>query len=287
MKKRFLVYFVVLAVAVFLISLAIAPSTGDEYTSKVKSIKLFVEENGIKWSVDGYSAKGFKVVWSKNEHPTYPPRKGDKYHYFSSPEKRTDSLSAFDGPGVYYVRVCEYLGGKCGVYSNEEKIVLGKDDVEKPKKCYDSDGGKNFYKKGKVIPEGETKKVWDFCDGAVLYERFCDGKEGKTYKYTCPNGCSDGACLKVDPTDETGPVELPEKEPELCNGCYSGELCYPLGYRKDGKFCSESKEFVKQKLENDKCDNNFECKSNLCVSNSCVGQSLIQKILSWLKRFFS
>ena len=94
-------------------------------TSKVSSITLTGENASIKWTVDGYSASGFKVVWSKNTGPTYPCRTGDKYDYLSSPKAVTDTLTAFDGSGAYYVRVCEYLGGKCGVYSNEIKVTLG------------------------------------------------------------------------------------------------------------------------------------------------------------------
>ncbi len=91
----------------------------------VGSIRLFGEKENIKWEVYGHSAKGFKVVWSKNQGPTYPVRSGDKYHYYSGSGKREDVLKSFNGDGVYYVRVCEYLGGKCGVYSNEIKVELG------------------------------------------------------------------------------------------------------------------------------------------------------------------
>ena len=94
----------------------------------VESITLISKGgSAIKWSVDGYSAKGFKVVWSKSEHPTYPTRDGDKYKYFSDPNYYYTALSAFSGDGTYYVRVCEYLGGACGVYSNEISISLESD----------------------------------------------------------------------------------------------------------------------------------------------------------------
>jgi len=78
----------------------------------------------IKWTVNGYSDQGFKVVWSKNAGPTYPTRDGDQYHYYSDPARTTDTLDAFDGVGTYYVRVCEYLGGACGVYSNQITVTL-------------------------------------------------------------------------------------------------------------------------------------------------------------------
>jgi len=111
-------------------NLVLATSSSENnvvYSSVVNSITLEGEDAYINWSVDGYSSKGFKVVWSKNSGPTYPTREGDKYHYFSSPNQNKDTLSVFQGDGTYYVRVCEYLGGKCGVYSNEISIDLKSD----------------------------------------------------------------------------------------------------------------------------------------------------------------
>ncbi len=90
------------------------------------SISLSGSGSSVSWSVDGYSEKGFKVVWSKNPGPTYPTRSGDKYQYFSSPTTTSASLTAFDGNGTYYVRVCEYLGGSCGTYSNQIIVELTK-----------------------------------------------------------------------------------------------------------------------------------------------------------------
>ncbi len=78
----------------------------------------------VRWAVNGYSEMGFKVVWSKNPSPTYPTRSGDRYLYYDDPFRVAALVEAFDGPGTYYVRVCEYLGGKCGVYSNEISIEM-------------------------------------------------------------------------------------------------------------------------------------------------------------------
>ncbi|EKD63338.1 MAG: hypothetical protein ACD_51C00289G0006 [uncultured bacterium] len=96
-----------------------------EYTSEVNSITLTHEgDEYITWTADGYSEKGYKVVWGKTSGPTYPTRESDQYVYYSDASTATGEVTAFDGDGTYYVRVCEYLGGECGVYSNEITVEL-------------------------------------------------------------------------------------------------------------------------------------------------------------------
>lgn len=97
----------------------------EQQASGVDSIALsYLGSGKISWSVNGYSESGFKVVWSKNKNPTYPTRADDKYLYYNSATVTGSSVNAFDGAGKYYVRVCEYLGGACGVYSNQISITL-------------------------------------------------------------------------------------------------------------------------------------------------------------------
>jgi len=101
----------------------------EESDGEVDSIKLTVtkksdEKVKLTWTVDGRSEKGFKIIWSKNDHPTYPLGDGDKFHYLSDPSAREDIITDFDGGHKYYFRVCEYLGGKCGVYSNEVSVDM-------------------------------------------------------------------------------------------------------------------------------------------------------------------
>jgi len=112
MKKQINVLMLVALISVssFLaVNLAEATNTitTTDSTSVVSSITVSGSGADIEWSVDGYSTKGFKISWSKTSGPTYPLRTGDKYHYFSSPSKTSDTLTAFDGDGTYYVRVCE------------------------------------------------------------------------------------------------------------------------------------------------------------------------------------
>ncbi len=75
---------------------------------------------GLSWKVDEFtSEKGFKVVKDDEPLPEYP---GDDYHYYESPERRTDEWTKLEMGKTHYFRVCEYLGGKCGLYSNEAQV---------------------------------------------------------------------------------------------------------------------------------------------------------------------
>lgn len=90
----------------------------------------------------------------------------------------------------------------------------------------------------------------------------------------------------IYPIDEEEPIEIPDADTFICSGCDLDDLCYPLGYRKSGEYCSGELEFMEQSEEGASCDNNFECKSNVCVDDRCVSGSLIRKIIEWFKRLF-
>lgn len=106
------------------ITAPLVEKTTEVPTGDVSSIALSAGSGKVVWKATGVSEQGFKVVWSKNSGPTYPCRDGDKYNYLSDPSANASALDAFDGAGTYYVRVCEYLGGKCGVYSNQVTVTL-------------------------------------------------------------------------------------------------------------------------------------------------------------------
>jgi len=132
MQKKSLAALALLLVAAFLAgtnAVLATYVTEQAPASTVKSISLSAgSDNRISWKTDGNSPKGFKIVWSLNPDPTYPLRSGDRYNYYAEASKSDDTLSAFSGNGVYYVRVCEYLGGKCGLYSNQVKMTLSGSD---------------------------------------------------------------------------------------------------------------------------------------------------------------
>ena len=90
----------------------------------------------------------------------------------------------------------------------------------------------------------------------------------------------------ITPTESTGPVELSEEVKVVCNGCELKTKCYPFGYRKDGKYCSDETNFVDYKGKKESCDNNFECKSNICVNSECISEGFLKKIMNWFGRIF-
>ena len=187
--------------------------------------------------------------------------------------------------------------------------------------CYDSDG-LDYYTLGEVNGNFQGTEGFNDKDYCVYYnpqtgtdekvascknepqnycsirEYHCDGQNsiGLTIN-TCPLGCDNGACIKFNPTAETGPIEIPtilsnetvkplSTSIDICNGCISENKCYTLGYRRIGQYCSENTTFIPQLEADSTCDNNFECSSNVCVSGKCISESFIQKILNWFKRLF-
>lgn len=120
--KRILILTMILSLS--LSSAALAENAASEPVSTVNYIILSADDDKVEWTLSGYSANGFKAVYSKNPDPSYPLRHGDKYVYQSSPWADEAELEAFAGGGTYYVRVCEYLGGQCGTYSNQVTVEL-------------------------------------------------------------------------------------------------------------------------------------------------------------------
>jgi hypothetical protein len=78
--------------------------------------------------------------------------------------------------------------------------------------CTDSDGGKNYYKKGTLTKSGPqsnyiTTTHDDFClsksSGQYVNEFYCVNLFQDSELVLCPNGCSEGACIG-EPTTQTG-----------------------------------------------------------------------------------
>lgn len=88
---------------------------------------------------------------------------------------------------------------KCGdgVCGSGENSCNCKSDCEVGVTCIDSDGGLDYNVKGTATKEG-WDDITDFCvDTTKLSESLCNNDGNPAYaQYSCPNGCSDGACTK-------------------------------------------------------------------------------------------
>ncbi len=94
-------------------------------------------------------------------------------------------------------------------------------------------------------------------------------KEGETL-------CPDGKCReKCDIIVE-----------ECRFGCLYEGKCFPIGVRSEGMYCSTDLIMTSQLKEEQECNNNFECQSNLCLNDECISKNLIQKILDFFKKWF-
>ena len=98
---------------------------------------------------------------------------------------------------------------------------------------------------------------------------------------------SEGTLETKNLTDEiTGLLILEEDKAEVCGGCLFEDRCYPLGYRKNGNYCSDGGDFFNYLVDGSSCENDFECISNSCISGECVEiDELVEEEIGALKNF--
>ncbi len=86
------------------------------------------------------------------------------------------------------------------------EICVQGDCVSNTYICDDSDGGKDYNVKGRVTASSPTSStdVTDLCsDSTKVVEYFCTNLQQSGETYTCPNGCSNGACVSSSATTTT------------------------------------------------------------------------------------
>ncbi len=148
---------------------------------------------------------------------------------------------------------------------------------------------------------GEEQKE-EGCKSLETWEKiaksFCDGKcYDKTEKCGLDSFSilESSQCSTTEVTSEVNTTQVTTTEENftfedkilICkDSCPLEGKCYSFGYRKSGEFCSDTGSFIKQTKDNEKCDNNFECSSNVCVNSNCVSGSLIESIINWFKKLF-
>ncbi len=83
------------------------------------------------------------------------------------------------------------------------------------------------------------------------------------------------------------PIDIPENNLfySCTGGCEFQGKCYPLGYREGKQYCSDNNQLIGQSKKG-VCENDFECKSNVCDSGECISEGLMEKIGNWFKKVF-
>ena len=90
----------------------------------------------------------------------------------------------------------------------------------------------------------------------------------------CPDGICREKCEEIDVKN--------------CDyGCLYNNKCLPIGIRVKGMYCNIDGVINSQLAADETCENNFECKTNLCIDGKCISSSLIKKVLNWLGRLFA
>ncbi|MBI2135665.1 hypothetical protein HYU06_01180 [Candidatus Woesearchaeota archaeon] len=86
---------------------------------------------------------------------------------------------------------------------------------------------------------------------------------------------------------EKVPLEEKAKEEEkkeailICkDSCPLDGKCYPFGYRKQVKYCSDEGAFKEQLEADGACENNFECSTNVCVDGKCMSSGTAEQALN-------
>lgn len=152
--------------------------------------------------------------------------------------------------------------------------------------CYDGTGQKQGSQDSCQSSETWQKYAKEYC------ENRCYGDGSKCGVNSM--GVSDECYLDFGKKDvvfiqtaEEAKVAEKKEEILICkDSCPLEGKCYPFGYRKDERFCSDSGSFIEQLKDDSVCENNFECSSNLCIDDRCVESGLIQKIMKFLKGIF-
>ena len=166
-------------------------------TLSVDNTTVNVGEN-IRLTVTGQDDNGLTKLWA-HYHNAWHSDSADGISF----EKTWTFSESKSGTYVYkgYVYGTTASGLREASWTEPKSITV---IVKSEQSCLDSDGGRDYYLKGKCIDgvEGtEQNPLWDYCyygsgTGHVLAEMVCSNNGCVARDYQCPYGCENGACLE-------------------------------------------------------------------------------------------
>ncbi|HJO01339.1 MAG TPA: hypothetical protein QF458_00275, partial [Candidatus Woesearchaeota archaeon] len=173
-----------------------------------------------------------------------------------------------------------------------EKIIGGKGFRYAYWQCYGGEEEKQGSESSCKLSRTWKKYATEFCQD----ECYKDGSKCGVNSFSITGECyldfgeKEVVFVSSIEEEEKKQEEKTTEEKEeilVCkDSCPLDGKCYPFGYRKADKFCSDTGSFVEQSKGDVGCDNNFECSSNLCVDSQCVSQGLFKKIMNWFSKLF-
>lgn len=134
--------------------------------------------------------------------------------------------------------------------------------------CTDSDGGKNYYVKGKTtgVAQGINVETSDFCkDESTLIEAYCDGNSMMVENSQCAYGCSEGACIPYSPDtciDSDGGIVPEVKGTTRYKGENKTDECYENKNVREF-FCSDLT--GEMQIDNDGMPCSYKCEKGACI----------------------
>lgn len=157
---------------------------------------------------------------------------------------------------------------------------------------------------------GMKEEAMQKCDADLFADQVATEAEAAYLTYLCMledfPAIQDNlkVCVSVAPTErefkEKKVVEKEFREVKVTcfNGCAADSKCLPFGTRllieDEPSYCDIGQSFEPQKKEEGICQNSYECLSNQCSNGHCVDlekqlketQSMLRKVMSWLKKLF-
>jgi hypothetical protein len=207
-----------------------------------------------------------------------------------------------DGTEMLAENFCEnddltILGYECSNGCEDGVCILGEDVKQGYKhayfQCYDGEESKSTGREACKTAEFWEKFADNFCESHC--KKYKDVEKCGVNSFSITEECwTDGSeFISEEITSEEEGEEIEpkiiEKTEEFIgckNSCPLDNKCYPFGYRKSGKFCSDEGSFVGQLKAEESCDNNFECDSNVCVDGECISGGLLRRIINWFRKLF-
>ena len=174
-----------------------------------------------------------------------------------------------------------------------EKIIGGKGFRYAYWQCYDKDEEKQGSESSCKLSRTWKKYATEFCQEKCNEDNSKCGVNSFSITGECYLDFGEKEVVFVSSIEEEEKkqekkiIEEEKEEILICkDSCPSDGKCYPFGYRKSEKFCSDTGSFIKQSKEKVGCENNFECSSNLCIDSQCISQGLFKKIMNWFSKLF-